>query len=118
LINDGFHAGRGGGDVLRGEASRVVRHLAGKSDDAVLGDYVDGGGFQERFGIKLGLNAGGDVVVARLVASGNEKRGQNEAGKQKSDSAHESLPLASDVVPIPFGCIARWKRRTIEAIVG
>jgi hypothetical protein len=43
LIDNGFHAGRRGGDVLRGEASRVVGNLASKSDNAVLGDDIDGG---------------------------------------------------------------------------
>jgi len=36
LIDDSFHAGRSGCDVLRGEVSRVIGHLAGKSNDAVL----------------------------------------------------------------------------------
>lgn len=81
MIDDGFHAGRSGGNVLRGETSRVIWHLAGKSDDAVFGGDVDGGGFQDWLGIKLGLDAGGDCVVTRLVAGDNEKRGQNEAGK-------------------------------------
>ena len=77
MIDDGFHARRGCGNVLRGEASRVIGHLARKSNDAVLGDDVQGGGLQERLGIELGLYAGGDCVVARLVAvaGGNEKRG-------------------------------------------
>ena len=75
MIDDGFYAGRDGGNVLRGEASRVIGHLAGKSDDAVLSDDVHRGRLQERLGIKLGLDAGGDVVVARLVAGGDEKRG-------------------------------------------
>jgi len=44
LIDDSFHAGRSGGDVLRGEASGVIGHLAGKSDYAVLrGDIHRGG---------------------------------------------------------------------------
>ena len=49
--------------MLRREPSRIVGHLAGKSDDAVLGDDVDGRGFQQRLGIQLGLNAGGDGVI-------------------------------------------------------
>jgi len=73
LIDDGFDAGRCGRDVLRGEASRVVGHLAGKSDDAVLGDDLDGSGFQERLGIKLGFDAGGDGVIAGLVVAGEGK---------------------------------------------
>jgi len=75
LINDGFHAGRGGGDVLRSQAGRVIGHLAGESDDAVFGRDVNGSGFQERLGIELGLDIGGDGVVAGLVASRKEEPG-------------------------------------------
>ena len=52
------------GKSSRGTASRVIGRLAGKSDDAVLGDDIDGGRFKKRLGIKLGFNAGGDGVVA------------------------------------------------------
>jgi hypothetical protein len=54
--------------VLCGEARRVIGHLAGESDDAVFGCDVDGRGLQQRLGIELGLNAGGDGVIAPLVA--------------------------------------------------
>jgi hypothetical protein len=74
LINNGFHAGRRGRNVLCGEASRVIGHLAGKSDDAVFGDDIYGGRFKEWLGIKFGLNAGGDRVVAGLVASESEEQ--------------------------------------------
>jgi hypothetical protein len=73
LIHNGFHAGRRGRNVLCGEASRVIGHLAGKSDDAVFGDDIYGGRFKQRLGIKLGLDAGGDRVVAGLVVAGEGK---------------------------------------------
>jgi hypothetical protein len=81
LIDDGFHAGRGGGDVLGGEASRVVGHLAGKGDGAILGDDIDGGGFQERLGIELSLDACGDRVVAGLVAGQESEQEERECGE-------------------------------------
>jgi len=68
LINNGFHAGRRGRNVLRGEASRVIGHLSSKSDGAVLGGDVNGSGLEERIRIELGFDAGGDRVVAGLVA--------------------------------------------------
>jgi hypothetical protein len=74
LINDGFHAGRSGGDVLRSKAGRVIGHLAGQSDDAVLGRDVNGGGFQKRLGVQLGFDAGSDGVVAGLVASESKEQ--------------------------------------------
>jgi hypothetical protein len=74
LIDNGFHAGRRGRNVLRGKASRVVGHLAAKSNDAVLGDDIHGGRFKERLGIKFGLNAGGDGVVTGLVAGEGQEQ--------------------------------------------
>jgi len=74
LIHNGFHARRRGRNVLRGKASRVIGHLAGKSDDAAFGDDIYGGRFKERLGIKFGLNAGGDGVVAGLVAGESEEQ--------------------------------------------
>ena len=82
LIDDGLHAGGCGGNVLRGEASRVIGHLARKSDDAVLGHDINGGGFQERLGIELGLYAGGDVVVARLVAAESKEERERKSGEK------------------------------------
>ena len=73
MIDDGFHAGGCGGDVLGGKAGRIIGHLAGESDDAVFGADVDGGGFQKRVGIEFGFNAGGEGVVAGLVAGGREQ---------------------------------------------
>jgi len=74
LINNGFHARRCSSYVLRGEASRVVGHLAGKSHDTVLCCNVNGSGLEERVGIKFGFDAGGDRVVAGLVASESEEQ--------------------------------------------
>lgn len=82
MIDDGFHAGRGRGDVLRGEASRVIGDLSGKCDDAVLGGDVDGGGFKERLGIELGFDAGGDGVIAGLVASEGEEQRERKSGEK------------------------------------
>jgi len=73
LIDNGFHARRRGRNVLRSEASCIVGHLAAKSNDAVLGDDIHGGRFKERLGIKFGLDAGGDRVVAGLVVAGESK---------------------------------------------
>ena len=74
MIDNGFHARRRGRKVLRREASRVIGHLAGKSDDAVLGYDVDRGGFEQRLGIELGFDAGGDSVVAGLVAGESKEQ--------------------------------------------
>jgi hypothetical protein len=74
LIDNGFHARRCGRKVLCREASRVIGHLAGKSDDAILGGDVDRGRFKERLGIQFGFDAGGDSVVARLVAGESKEQ--------------------------------------------
>jgi hypothetical protein len=73
LIDYGFNPWGGGGDVLGGEAGGIVGHLACEGDDAVFGHDVDGDGFQERLGVKLGLDAGGDGVIAGLVAGESEQ---------------------------------------------
>jgi hypothetical protein len=85
LIDDGFHAGRCGGDVLRGEASRVIRHLAGKGDDPVFRGNVNGGGFQERLRVKLGLDAGGDGVVGGFSGISATAKTEHEYPREKKD---------------------------------
>jgi hypothetical protein len=74
LIDNCFHARGRRRKVLRREASRVVGHLAGKSDDAILGGDVDRGRFKERLGIQFGFDAGGDSVVTGLVAGESKEQ--------------------------------------------
>ena len=88
MIDDGFHARRRCRKVLRREASRIIGHLAGKSDDAILGYDVDRGGFEQRLGIKLGLDAGGDGVIAWLIAGEGEQEQERKRSEEQFPSKH------------------------------
>jgi len=90
LIDNGFHARRRGRNVLRGKASRVIGHLARKSDDSVFGDDIYGGRFKKRLGIKFGLNAGGDRVIAGLVASEREEQEKRKCREEQFPSKHKA----------------------------
>lgn len=75
--------------MLRREASRVVGHLAGEGDDAVLGGDIHRGGFQQRLGVKLGLDAGADGVIGRLIAAKGEQEEERKSREPQSSLIHE-----------------------------
>jgi len=91
LIDNGFHAGRRGRNVLCGKASRVVRHLAAKSNDAVFGDDIHGGRFKKRLGIEFGFDAGGDGVIAWFIAGEGEQEQKRKSCEEQFPSNHEAL---------------------------
>jgi hypothetical protein len=91
LIDYGSNAWGGGGDVLGGEAGGIVGHLACEGDDAVLGHDVYGGGFQQGLGVKLGLDAGGDGVIAGLVAGECEQEQERKSNEKQFPSKHKAL---------------------------
>ena len=91
MIDYGFNAWGGGGDVLGGEAGGIVRHLACEGDDAVLGHDVDRGGFQKRLGVKFGFDAGGDGVVAGFVAGECEQEQERKSNEKQFPSKHKAL---------------------------